>query len=121
MKPLLKSEFPKFLERFDDFKGSEIRSLKIISPVEVEIILTAQDKARAYDWLSVTFLFSGVIDAKLIDEKKLNFLDMDEGITLISEDNLFGFAIGKYHNFSGVKNAPLYMIANSLKFNEGSF
>ena len=110
-----------FLERFDNFKGSEIHSLNIISPQEIELTLTAQDKARSYDWVSVTFSFSGVTDARLLDEKKIGFVDFDDGITLLNENNTIGFGVGKYHNILGIKNASLYIIADRFKYNEGSF
>ncbi|MEN4053056.1 MULTISPECIES: hypothetical protein [Sulfurimonas] len=121
MKPLHNSEITKFLERFDDFKESEIHSLKIISPTEIEITLTAQDKARAYDWLTLSILFSGVNDAKLIDESKLAYIDLDDGVSIIKEGNNFAFALGRYQNISSLKDAQLYIISQNIKYNEGAF
>ena len=121
MKPLHTPQITKFLERFDDFKESEIRSLKIISPTEIEITLTAQDKARAFDQVTVTILLSGVSDAKLIDESKLDFVDTDSGITIIQEGDGFAFGLGQYKTVSALKDAQLYIISQNIKYNEGAF
>ena len=121
MKPLEASQITKFLERFDDFKESEIRSLKIISPTEIEITLSAQDKARAYDWITVTMLFSGVNDAGLLDESKLGYIDMESGITILKEADNFTFALGEYQSISALKDAQLYIIAQTIKYQEGTF
>jgi hypothetical protein len=121
MKPLHNSEIIKFLERFDDFKGSEVRSIKIISSTEIEITLTAQDRARAFDWVTVDFLFSGVNDAKLIDESKLAYIDIDNGVSIIKEADNFAFALGHYQNIAPLKDAQLYIISKNIKYNEGTF
>ncbi len=121
MKPLDASQITKFLERFDDFKESEIRSLEIISPTEIEITLTAQDKARAFDWITVTMLLSGVSDAKLIDTSKVGFVDMDNGITILKEGSNFAFGVGQYNNISALKDAQLYIISQTIKHKEGAF
>jgi hypothetical protein len=121
MKPLNPSEITKFLERFDDFKGSEIRSLEIISPTEMKITFAVQDRARAFDWITVNLLFSGVSDAALIDENKLDYVAMDEGISILHEEALFGFCLDTYKNFSSIKDASLYILSKSIKYSEGAF
>jgi hypothetical protein len=121
MKPLDPSKITKFLERFDDFKGSEIRSIEIISPTEIEITLTAQDSARAFDWVSITLHFSSVNDARVVDESKLAYLDMESGVTILKEEGRFAFALGNYSNISTLQDAQLYVIAQSIKYTEGAF
>ena len=121
MKPLEISQIAKFLERFDDFKESEIRSLKILSAKEIEITLTAQDKARAFDWITVTLLFNDVKDARLIDEKRVNYVTIEEGITLMNENGEYAFAIGKYNNIAALQDAQLYIITQNIKYEEGMF
>jgi hypothetical protein len=121
MKPLHNAEITKFLERFDDFKGSEVRSIKIISSTEIEMTLTAQDRARAFDWVTVELLFSGVSDAQLIDESKLAYIDMDDGVSIIREADNFAFALGHYQNIIPLKDAQLYIVSKSIKYNEGAF
>jgi hypothetical protein len=121
MKPLHSSEITKFLERFDDFKESEIKELKIVSSTEIVLLLTAQDRARAFDWVTVELNFSGVSDAKLIDESKLAYLDTSDGLTLLKEGDSFAFALGHYRTIISLKDAQLYIVSNSIKYSEGTF
>lgn len=121
MKPLLQTQVPAFLKRFDNFKDAEFRSLEIISPLLITLTLATQDSARAYDWVTITLEFSGVSDAKLLSEKQLAYIDMSEGISLISIENKFAFAISECYNIASVKNSSLYLIADSLKYKEGQF
>ena len=121
MKPLNSSQTAKFLERFDDFKGSEIRSLEILSASEMKLTLAAQDKARDYDWITINLLFTDISDARLVDDSKLAFLDMDEGVTILFDENQYGFSVGSYSNLSSLKDAALYIIAKNIKYDEGAF
>jgi len=121
MKPLNKEEITKFLERFDDFKESEIRSLKIISPMEIELQFAVQDKARAFDWITVDMNFFGVTDARMVENKNLDYLVTDNGVTLINDNDTFAFALGHYQNTTALKDAQLYIISKSIKYNEGAF
>ena len=111
----------KVLERFDDFKGSEIRTLKIISPTEIELTLTAQDRARGFDWITLSMLFSGVSDARVVDENKLAYLDLDDGVSIQKEGDNFVFALGNYANSTAFKDAQLYIISKNIKYTEGAF
>jgi hypothetical protein len=121
MKPLLQTQVPAFLKRFDNFKDAEFRSLEIISPIHIKIILATQDSARAYDWITISLEFSGVSDAKLLQENQLSFLDMSEGISLLNIENKFAFGITECYNISSVRNSSLYLIAQSIKYQEGQF
>jgi len=121
MRPLLPSEITKFLDRFNSFKESEIRSLKVSSPTEIQLVLTAQDKARGFDWITVTFLFNDIDNARLIDENKLSYVSMDDGITIINENQLFAFAVGKYQSLQSAQEAQLYLISKTIKYNESEF
>ena len=108
------------LERFEHFKDAEFRSVTIISASQIQLIFAVQDKARAYDWISMEFNFYGVKDAKLIEDKKLAFIDMSEGISILKEE-LFSFAIGEYNNFQNMKNSIFYIQAENIKYTQGSF
>jgi len=121
MKPLDASQITDFLKRFDNFQESEIRSLELVSPTEIEVTLTAQDNARAFDWITVKLYFTAVEDAKLIDNKKLNFIDMSEGITLLYKSNNFYFAINSLSTISSIKQSLLYIMCKSVKYSEGKF
>ena len=108
------------LERFEHFKDAEFRSVEVISATQMKLIFGVQDKARAYDWIAMEFSFSGVSDAKLIEDSKLKFVDMEDGITII-KDKIFAFAIGKYTNITNIKDSVFYIIADTIKYTQGEF
>ena len=121
MKPLNPAGITKLLERFDDFKESEIRSLKIISPTEIAITFALQDKARAYDWITLQLFFSAVTDAKLVDANKLDYIDMSDGVSILYEEGHFHFALGSYTSAASIKDALLYIVSENIKYGEGAF
>ena len=119
MKPI--TNVQEFVKRFDGFIEGEIRCIKIISPTTMLVTLAGQDSARAFDWITIDLEFSGVSDARLLDDSKLSLVDMSDGISIINEDNKFAFGIGKCNNLSGIKNATAYIESENLKYQEGSF
>ena len=120
MKPLLAKDLPAFIQRFNNFKDGEFRSLEVISPTTMKIILAGQDEARAFDWVSLELEFNGVNDARLLESSKLHLVDMSEGINLIHDENI-AFGIGEYDNLSGIKNSSCYIICTDVKYQEGAF
>ena len=119
MKPITNIET--FLERFNNFKDAEFRSITVNSATSMNLVFATQDAARAFDWLTIELEFSGVSDAKLLDQNKLAHVDMQDGITLLSSQNEIYFAIGDYKNPSSVEDSISYIIASSIKYNEGPF
>jgi len=108
------------LERFEHFKNAEFRSIEVISATQIKLIFGVQDKARAYDWIAMEFSFSGVSDAKLIEDSKLKFVDMEDGITIL-QDNVLVFAIGEYNSITNIKDSIFYIIADDIKYTQGGF
>ena len=121
MKPLQPTQLSTFTKRFDNFKDAELRSVKVISPLTIRLTVAVQDSARAHDWITVSFEFNGVQDAKLLEESQLSYVDMNQGGSLIYDENLFAFGISECYNISTIKNSSLYLIAESLKYEEGPF
>jgi hypothetical protein len=121
MKPLLKNNLTLFLKRFDNFKDAEFRSVELISPTNIKIVFAAQDSTREYNWITISFELSGVKDAKLIEENKIPYIDMSDGISIINIENEFAFAIGECYNISSIKNSICYVISSNLKYQEGTF
>jgi hypothetical protein len=118
MKPLHSFDIPKFLDRFDAFCNAELSSLEILSPTTLKLTLQTQDKQRAFDWISLELLFEEVQDAKLVEESKLSFVDMQEGISLMFQDGTFYCFHGRYSVKNGTINALCYIISKSLKYQE---
>jgi len=121
MKPLLQTQLSTFTERFNNFKDAELRSVEVLSPLTIKLTLATQDSARAHDWITINFEFNGIKDAKLLKESQLAYVDMSQGASLIYDENLFAFGISECYNISSVKNTTLYLIAESLKYEEGQF
>ncbi len=121
MKPLLQKDLESFLKRFDNFKEGELRSVEIVSPTLITVTLAGQDGGREFNWVSVVLEFSGVNDAKLLEDSKLSFVDMSDGISIVHEDGNFAFGIGECYNLSSVKNSLFQVISSSLKYEEREF
>lgn len=121
MKPLLKKDINTFLERFDNFCGSEIHSVKINSQESISVFIQCQDTAKDFDWITLELHFFEVEGAKLLEDNKLKFIDLDDGLTLSNENDKFVFSIEKHYNISDTENSSFYIIAKSLKYKEGVF
>ena len=111
----------KLLNRFNNFIDAEIRSIKLISPVEIELDLAVQDSARAFDWINLKLSFSSVYDANLLENSKLQLIDSSNGFTLLQEGTDIAFTIGECYNIADIKNQRLYIIAKTLKTSESPF
>jgi hypothetical protein len=109
------------LERFEHFKDAEWRLLEAVSPTEIKVVFAVQDKARAFDWITIIFTFTGVVDAKLLDGNRISHVDMGDGINIIKDENLFAFGIGECYNVNTIKNSSCYIIASDMKYEEGQF
>lgn len=109
------------LARFDRFKGAEFRSLKILSPHEINATFAVQDATRSHDWITITLKFIGVSDARLVEGNKISFIDLTDGISVIKVDKLIAFGIGECYNIETIKNSSCYILANSFKYEEGIF
>ena len=112
MQPLLLNDLKSFLSRFDDFKGSEFRDLKIISPTSFKIALATQDKARGYDWISIDFELTGAAAANLLDNSKLTLIDMTDGIEISHNGTHFAF---------NILNSTFFIECLQIKYQEGTF
>lgn len=121
MKPLLAKNLQSFLERFDNFKDGEFRSIEVISPTTMLVTFAGQDSGREFNWVSVKFEFSEVSEARLLENTKLSFVDMSEGISITYDDDKFAFGIGESYNISSTKNSICHMICSNMKYQESEF
>ena len=109
------------LDRFEHFRDAEWRLLEALSPTEIKVVFAVQDKARAFDWITIHLEFNGVSDAKLIESSKLSFIDMSEGVSITYKDNKFYFCIGRCDNTSSIKDSMCYIKSSFIKYKQGSF
>lgn len=108
-------------ERILHGEGAMIRSLSVTGPSSASLRLSVQDKQRGYDWIDITLAVEGMNDARLVDDNKLKLLDTDGGISIVFEAGRCGVAIGRYGGIEALKNAPLYILGGSLKYEEAPF
>ena len=109
------------LERVINGEGAMLRSLALNGPTTATLTLSVQDKHRGYDWIDISFEMSGINDARLVDDKQLDFIDTDDGITVVFENGQWGLAVGRYGGLEALKSAPFYFIGTSLKYEEAPF
>ncbi len=119
MKPLTNTK--KFLERFNNFKDGEFRSIEVISPTIILITFAGQDSSRDFDWLSVKLEFNSVSDARILENDKLSLIDMSDGISIINKDNIFAFGIGECYNISDIKTSTCHIECLNIKYEEVLF
>ncbi len=122
MKPLTGSAAAStLLARTLNGEGAMLRSLNMQGPTTALLTLCVQDKHRGFDWINITFEVSGIQDAKLVNDNQLDFIDTEDGITLLFEEGVWGLGIGRYQTTEALKSAPLYLIGTSLKYEEAPF
>ena len=121
MKPLLQNDLKALLSRIDNAINGELVSVVMNDPQSFTIELSVQDKNRGFDWINIAFEMTGVIDARLVDENKVPHINMDEGISILFENGVYGIGIGSYKNIVALKSAPLYLLGSSLKYEERPF
>jgi len=121
MKPLTAANKKELMHRIENGIGSELKSLTVIDPVTMQLRLSVQDKTRGFDWIDIIFEVSGVNDARLIEDAKLPFVDMEEGITLAFEGEEVVLAAGDYSSFHSALDAPLFLKGSSIKYEEAPF
>ena len=121
MKPLSKTKLQEFLERFEYFKGSEFRSLEVIDATTLKITYALQDGAKEFDWITLSLEFSGVSDARILEDTKMSFTSLDDGVSLLLENNMFAFCVGECATLSCIREATYYIIAQNIKYEEGEF
>ncbi len=121
MRPLLSNKTNELLTRIDNAIEGEIRSVVMNSPMNFTIEFSVQDANRGNDWINIAFEIDGVSDARLIEDNKLPFVDMSEGISIVFEGSVCGLAVGSYSSIEALKDATLYLTGSSVKYQERPF
>jgi len=107
-------EIDTLLKKYNNFKYEQLRSIQQLPDGSKIVTLVVQDE-DGEDTNTVKLEFNNINDSKILVNDVLSFLDMTSGITLIKENNLYGFAIGSGTAMLHVHNAPLYIIASDVK------
>ena len=114
-------EIQKLLEKFDNFKYAEFRSIQTLSKTSMLLTFIVQDD-DGEETDKVVFQLDGVNEARLIENNVLAYLDMTDGISIIQyNDDIYAFSLGKSNDdLLAIKNTPLYAIASGISFNQES-
>ncbi len=121
MKPLSSSTAINLLDRIEYAFNGEVRSIVIDHPAVMSLTLSVQDRGREFDWIDIRFEVSGITDARLMNEDKLAYIDMDDGISIVFEKGQAGIAVGKYTTLTNLTDSPLYLLGTGIKFEELNF
>jgi hypothetical protein len=110
-------EINALLEKYDNFKYEQIRSVQHLADGSKVVTLVVLDD-EGEDLHTIKIEFSNVKDSKILVDSVLSYMDMTSGITIIKENDLYGFAIGSGTAMLHVHNAPLFIIASDIKILE---
>ena len=110
-------EIDTLLKKYNNFKYEQIRSIEQLPNSSKIVTLVVQDD-DGEDVNTVKIEFSNIKDSKILVNSVLSFLDMTSGISIIKENDLYGFAIGSGSAMHYVHNAPLYIISSDINIEE---
>jgi hypothetical protein len=105
------------LEKYDHFRDAQIRTIET-SPdgAKVVTIVTQDDEGEDIETVQITF--KDVKESRILLNNVLPFLDMMSGISIVKENELYGFAVGSGTAMLHVHNAPLYIVASEMSIEE---
>lgn len=110
-------ELKALLEKYNNFKYEQIRSVTNIAENVKKVTLMVQND-DGEDVTRVDLEFEGITASRILENSVLSFLDMTSGVTLIKEHDLYGFALGSGTAMLHVHNAPLYIVASGVKITQ---
>lgn len=105
------------LEKYDNFRMAQIRSIEPTSDSSKVLTLVMQDD-EGEDTDIVCIEFKDIKSSKILVNSVLPFLDMMGGISIVKENNLYGFALGRDTAMLHVHLAPLFIIASDITIEE---
>jgi len=105
------------LKKYNNFKYEQIRSIQQLPDGSKIVTLVVLDD-EGEDQDTIKLEFTNITASKILVNDVLSYLDMTSGITLIKENNLYGFAIGSGTAMLHVHSAPLYIVASDVKIIE---
>lgn len=110
-------EINALLEKYNNFKDAQLRSIQELSDTSKVLTIVIQDD-DGEDINTVKIEFKDVTDSRILVNSVLGYLDMGFGVSIIKENNLYGFALNKGTAMLHVLNAPLYIISSDIKIEE---
>ena len=111
-------EINALLEKHNKFKYAQIRSIEQLSDDTRTVTIVVLDDDGEEDLHTVKIEFIDIKSSRILQNDVLGYLDMSFGISIIKENNLYGFALGSGTAMLHVHNAPLYIVSSSIKIEE---
>jgi len=105
------------LEKYNNFKDAQIRSIQPLSDTSKVLTIVVQDD-DGEDLNTVKIEFNNITNSQILENSVLAYMDTGFGISIIKEHDLYGFALGKGTAMLHVLNAPLYIVASDIKIEE---
>lgn len=106
------------LTKHNKFRYAQIRSIEQLSDDTRTVTIVVQDDDGEEDLHTVKIEFKDIKNSRILLNEVLGYLDMSSGISIIKENDLYGFALGSGTAMLHVHNAPLYIIASDIKIEE---
>lgn len=106
------------LAKHNKFRYAQIRSIEQLSDDTRTVTIVVQDDDGEEDLHTVKIEFKDIKNSRILLNEVLGYLDMSSGISIIKENDLYGFALGSGTAMLHVHNAPLYIIASDIKIEE---
>lgn len=119
VKPLSATQATELLTRYDRVQGGELHAVRLGSATRVTLVFGVQDRHRGFDWIDWILEIDGVADARLPEQTA--HLDFEAGVTLVFEGGQCSIAVGEYGRLEALRDAPLYVIGTSMKWDEAPF
>jgi hypothetical protein len=110
-------EINNLLEKYDHFRDAQIRSIHSPSESSKIVTIVVQDD-DGEDQNTINIEFNDIKESRILLNNVLPFLDMMSGISIVKENDLYGFAVGSDTSMLHVHNAPLYIIAADVNIEE---
>lgn len=105
------------LEKYDHFRDAQIRSIESSTDGSKTLTIVVQDD-DGEDLNTIRIVFKDIKESRILQQSVLSFLDMMNGISIIKEHDLYGFAVGSGSAMLHVYSAPMYIIASEIDIDE---
>lgn len=105
------------LKKYDNFRDAQIRSIQRPAEDSAIVTIVVQDD-DGEDTNTINMEFSDIKESRVLVNHVLAFLDMMNGISLMHENGLYGFAVGGGSAMLNIHNSPMFIIASDLKIEE---
>ena len=107
-------EINNLLAKYDHFRYAQLRSIESLTETSKRLTIAIQDD-EGEDVEMVVIEFDNITASKILINSVLSYLDMGDGISIVKENNLYGFAVGSGTAMLHVRSAPMYIIASDIK------